>query len=67
MREVELSDIPDALVGSDETGGLSFEEKKRLSIAVELAASPSVLFLDEVCNRLIMDHRLPFLTCILLH
>lgn len=50
MREMELSSISDALVGTDETGGLSFEEKKRLSIAVELAASPSVLFLDEVCN-----------------
>lgn len=48
MREMELSNIPNALVGTDETGGLSFEEKKRLSIAVELAASPSVLFLDEV-------------------
>jgi ABC-type multidrug transport system ATPase subunit len=49
MRDMELSSISDALVGTDETGGLSFEEKKRLSIAVELAASPSILFLDEVC------------------
>ncbi len=40
-REAEL------LVGSDEAGGLSFEQKKRLSIAVELAASPSLVFLDE--------------------
>jgi ABC-type multidrug transport system ATPase subunit len=50
MRDMELSCISDALVGTDETGGLSFEEKKRLSIAVELAASPSILFLDEVCS-----------------
>lgn len=28
-------------------GGMSFEQRKRVSIAVELAANPSVLFLDE--------------------
>lgn len=49
IRDVELSNLANALIGSDEGGGLSFEQKKRLSIAVELAASPSVLFLDEVC------------------
>lgn len=32
------------------TAGLSFEQKKRLSIAVELAASPSIIFLDEVSH-----------------
>lgn len=48
MEDVELDDLASALVGTDETGGLSFEQKKRLSIAVELAASPSIIFLDEV-------------------
>ena len=48
LNDVELSAIAGVLVGTDETGGLSFEQKKRLSIAVELAASPSILFLDEV-------------------
>lgn len=43
----ELQEQADVLVGSEEEGGLSFEQKKRLSIAVELAASPSILFLDE--------------------
>ena len=47
LKEVELDNITDALVGSAEEGGLSFEQKKRLSIAVELCASPSILFLDE--------------------
>lgn len=48
MKTLELTPLADSLVGSDEEGGLSFEQRKRLSIAVELAASPSILFLDEV-------------------
>lgn len=48
LRTLELTPLADCLVGSDEDGGLSFEQKKRLSIAAELAASPSILFLDEV-------------------
>lgn len=48
LQILELSNIQDLQVGSDETGGLSFEQKKRLSIAVELVANPSILFLDEV-------------------
>lgn len=47
LRTLELTSLADCLVGSDEEGGLSFEQRKRLSIAVELAASPSIIFLDE--------------------
>ena len=43
----ELQKQADTVVGNEEEGGLTFEQKKRLSIAVELAASPSILFLDE--------------------
>ena len=46
LRMMELTPLVDTLVGDDESGGLSFEQGKRLSIAVELAASPSILFLD---------------------
>ena len=48
LEDMELSELANALVGTEDGLGLSFEQKKRLSIAVELAASPSVLFLDEV-------------------
>ena len=48
LRTLELTTLADSLVGSEEEGGLTFEQKKRLSIAVELAASPSIIFLDEV-------------------
>lgn len=47
IKMLELEKLADVLVGNEEGGGLTFEQKKRLSIAVELAASPSVLFLDE--------------------
>lgn len=48
MKTLELWSFRDCLVGVTEDGGLSFEQKKRLSIAVELAASPSIIckFLD---------------------
>jgi ABC-type multidrug transport system ATPase subunit len=48
LETLELTPLADTLVGNSEEGGISFEQKKRLSIAVELAASPSILFLDEV-------------------
>lgn len=50
LEDVGLNQIADSLVGTDEGIGLSFEQKKRLSIAVELAAAPSVIFADEVSS-----------------
>ncbi len=47
IKALELQREADILVGNEEEGGLTFEQKKRLSIAVELAASPSIVFLDE--------------------
>lgn len=40
--------------GNYTEGGLTFEQRKRLAIAVELAASPSVIFLDEVSSPIVM-------------
>ena len=52
IRVLELTHEADILVGNEEDGGLTFEQKKRLSIAVELAASPSIVFLDEPTSGL---------------
>ena len=48
LRILELTNLAECVVGTDGEGGLSFEQRKRLSIAAELAASPSIIFLDEV-------------------
>ncbi|KAF2021147.1 ABC transporter-like protein [Aaosphaeria arxii CBS 175.79] len=48
-----LRSIQDALVGKPGEGGLGVEERKRLTIGVELAADPSaLLFLDEPTSGL---------------
>jgi ABC-type Mn2+/Zn2+ transport system ATPase subunit len=57
LNMLELTNIQDLQVGTDAAGGLSFEQRKRLSIAVELVANPSILFLDEVSN--VTDRQFP--------
>ncbi|KAK4606103.1 hypothetical protein RGQ29_000394 [Quercus rubra] len=52
MKLVELDTIRHALVGLPGSSGLSTEQRKRLTIAVELVANPSIIFMDEPTSGL---------------
>ncbi|KAH7438824.1 hypothetical protein KP509_04G032700 [Ceratopteris richardii] len=52
MNLVELDTLRDALVGLQGSTGLSTEQRKRLTIAVELVANPSIIFMDEPTSGL---------------
>lgn len=52
MDLVELSNLSSALVGLPGVTGLSTEQRKRLTIAVELVANPSIIFMDEPTSGL---------------
>eukprot|EP01038_Epipyxis_sp_PR26KG_P004915 gene4915-6878_t len=44
---LELKPLEKTMIGLLDQGGMSFEQRKRVSIGVELASNPSILFLDE--------------------
>nr|CAB3473531.1 unnamed protein product [Digitaria exilis] len=52
MELVELTGLKDAIIGLPGMSGLSIEQRKRLTIAVELVANPSVIFMDEPTSGL---------------
>lgn len=52
MELVELNPLREALVGLPGVNGLSTEQRKRLTIAVELVANPSIIFMDEPTSGL---------------
>ncbi|KNA07725.1 hypothetical protein SOVF_169190 [Spinacia oleracea] len=52
MELVELKPLKDALVGLPGVSGLSIEQRKRLTVAVELVANPSIIFMDEPTSGL---------------
>jgi energy-coupling factor transporter ATP-binding protein EcfA2 len=51
MQLVGLAKIADRLIGDESIGGLSTGELKLVTIAVELVANPSLIFLDEPVSR----------------
>ncbi|KAI8068628.1 ABC-2 type transporter-domain-containing protein [Gongronella butleri] len=53
LQLLEMEDIADAQIGDMETGfGISVEERKRLTIGMELVGKPQLLFLDEPTSGL---------------
>ncbi|KAJ4821384.1 ABC transporter G family member 36 [Rhynchospora pubera] len=52
MELVELNPLRDSIVGLPGVNGLSTEQRKRLTIAVELVANPSIIFMDEPTSGL---------------
>eukprot|EP00300_Choanocystis_sp_HF-7_P021794 c20895_g1_i1.p1 GENE.c20895_g1_i1~~c20895_g1_i1.p1 ORF type:complete len:1359 (+),score=349.22 c20895_g1_i1:1-4077(+) len=54
LRLLELGSIADALIGDTTSGdqAISSEQRKRVTIGVELVANPSLLFLDEPTSGL---------------
>ncbi|TYH79549.1 hypothetical protein ES332_D03G072300v1 [Gossypium tomentosum] len=52
MELVELNPLRQAIVGLPGVNGLSTEQRKRLTIAVELVANPSIIFMDEPTSGL---------------
>ncbi|CAI5487608.1 unnamed protein product [Closterium sp. Naga37s-1] len=52
MELVELEALRGSIVGLPGVNGLSTEQRKRLTIAVELVANPSIIFMDEPTSGL---------------
>ncbi|VAI16419.1 unnamed protein product [Triticum turgidum subsp. durum] len=52
LEIIELDEIRDSLVGIPGVNGLSTEQRKRLTIAVELVSNPSIIFMDEPTSGL---------------
>ncbi|KAK4353408.1 hypothetical protein RND71_028926 [Anisodus tanguticus] len=55
MEVVELNPLTNSVVGLPGVDGLSTEHRERLTIAVELVANPSIIFMDE--PTLVLDAR----------
>ncbi|KAM0938292.1 putative ABC-type xenobiotic transporter [Dioscorea sansibarensis] len=52
LELVELDGLKDVIVGIPGVRGLSLEQRKRLTVAVELVTNPSIIFMDEPTSGL---------------
>ncbi|KAL0031878.1 hypothetical protein WJX79_002852 [Trebouxia sp. C0005] len=52
LELVDMQGLRNALVGMPGVSGLSVEQRKRLTIAVELVSNPSIVFMDEPTSGL---------------
>uniref|UniRef100_A0A0D9XY53 ABC transporter domain-containing protein n=1 Tax=Leersia perrieri TaxID=77586 RepID=A0A0D9XY53_9ORYZ len=52
LQTIELEEIGDSLVGLPGVNGLSTEQRKWLTIAVELVSNPLIIFMDEPTSGL---------------
>ncbi|KAL8103908.1 hypothetical protein AgCh_028200 [Apium graveolens] len=52
LELAEMDTLKEALVGLPGVNGLSIEQRKRLTIAVELVSNPSIIFMDEPTSGL---------------
>lgn len=60
---MEMTHLGDALIGDLESGlGISVEERKRLTIGMELVGKPEILFLDGI-TFIAYFFRFMLLTC----
>jgi ABC-type multidrug transport system ATPase subunit len=48
LRVLGLEQIANRVIGTNAADGISADQRKRLTIGVEMAADPALLFLDEV-------------------
>ena len=56
MEVVELKSLANSIVGIPKVSGLSVEQRKRLTIAVEVVANPAVIFMDEPTSGASVSH-----------
>ena len=59
MELVELEGLANSIVGKPGLSGLSVEQRKRLTIAVELVANPSIIFMVRSPCHLLSQHCFP--------
>jgi ABC-type multidrug transport system ATPase subunit len=52
MEDLDLTSLQHTRIGDERTGGLSRGQKRRVTVAIELITSPSVIFLDEPTSSL---------------